>query len=90
MNTLEYLQKGGRIGKVHSLLGSLLNVKPVVRVGDDGIYHTYTKARQRKALKAIVKAFQELARGENEFNWRLLMEMHSSRTILKRSIRKRF
>ncbi|HHV35713.1 MAG TPA: DegV family protein [Syntrophomonadaceae bacterium] len=64
LNTLEYLQKGGRIGKVHSLLGSLLNVKPVVRVGDDGIYHTYTKARgQRKALKAIVKAFQELARG---------------------------
>jgi DegV family protein with EDD domain len=64
LNTLEFLQKGGRIGKVHSILGSLLNIKPVVRVGDDGIYHTYTKARsQRKALQAIVKAFQELARG---------------------------
>jgi fatty acid-binding protein DegV len=60
----EKLQKGGRIGKVHSILGSLLNIKPVVRVGDDGIYHTYTKARsQRKALQSIVNAFQELTRG---------------------------
>ena len=64
LNTLEFLQKGGRIGKVHSILGSLLNIKPVVRVGDDGIYHTYTKARsQRKALQSIVNAFQELTRG---------------------------
>lgn len=64
LNTLEFLQKGGRIGKVHSLLGSFLNIKPVVRVGDDGIYHTYTKARsQRKALQAMVTAFQELTRG---------------------------
>jgi DegV family protein with EDD domain len=64
LNTLEYLQKGGRIGKVHGLLGSLLNIKPVVRVGDDGIYHTYSKARsQRKSLQAIVRAFQELTQG---------------------------
>lgn len=64
LNTLEYLQKGGRIGKVHSLVGSLLNIKPIVRVGDDGIYHSYGKARsQEKALKGIVQAFQNLAVG---------------------------
>jgi len=32
LNTLEYLHKGGRIGKVASLLGSILNIKPVVQV----------------------------------------------------------
>jgi DegV family protein with EDD domain len=64
LNTLEYLQKGGRIGKVQSIMGSFLNIKPVIRVGDDGIYHSYGKARsQEKALKSIVEAFQELSRG---------------------------
>lgn len=64
INTLEYLHKGGRIGKVSSLLGSLLNIKPVVRVGDDGVYHAYGKAcSQKKALKLIVKAFRDLANG---------------------------
>ncbi|MDA8442918.1 MAG: DegV family protein, partial [Peptococcaceae bacterium] len=36
VNTLLYLQRGGRIGKVSGTLGSLLNVKPVIRVGEDG------------------------------------------------------
>ncbi|MDD4569602.1 MAG: DegV family protein [Tepidanaerobacteraceae bacterium] len=64
LNTLEYLQKGGRIGKVQGIVGSLLNIKPVVRVGDDGIYHTYGKTRsQERALDSIVQAFRDLARG---------------------------
>ena len=33
-DTLEYLAKGGRIGKVNSLLGALLNVKPLVTTKD--------------------------------------------------------
>jgi len=64
LNTLEYLQKGGRIGRVQGVMGALLNIKPVIRVGDDGIYHTYKKARsQERALNSIVQAFKELARG---------------------------
>ena len=64
LNTLEYLERGGRIGKVQSIVGSLLNIKPIVRVGDDGIYHTYGKARsQERALNSIVGAFQDLAKG---------------------------
>lgn len=64
LNTLEYLQKGGRIGKVQGVVGALLNIKPIIRVGDDGIYHTYKKARsQERALNGIVQAFKELARG---------------------------
>lgn len=64
VNTLEYLQKGGRIGKVQGLMGTLLNIKPIVRVGDDGIYHSYGKARgQERALLAMVDAFRALAKG---------------------------
>jgi DegV family protein with EDD domain len=32
--TLEYLAKGGRIGKAKSLLGSMLNVKPILTLKD--------------------------------------------------------
>lgn len=64
LNTLEYLQKGGRIGRVQGIMGSFLNIKPIVRVGDDGVYQSFGKARsQEKALKNIVEAFQCLAKG---------------------------
>lgn len=64
LNTLEYLQKGGRIGKVQGFMGTLLNIKPIIRVGDDGIYHTYGKVRgQRKAIDGIVQAFRKLSKG---------------------------
>lgn len=70
LNTLEYLQKGGRMGKVQCLMGSFLNIKPVIKVGDDGIYHTFSKVRsQEKALKNIVTAFQELARGRKHIQF---------------------
>lgn len=34
LDTLEYLQKGGRIGRARALLGSVLNIKPIVHVHD--------------------------------------------------------
>ncbi|HBG15387.1 MAG TPA: DegV family protein [Firmicutes bacterium] len=64
LNTLEYLHKGGRIGKVPNLLGSLLNIKPIVRVNEEGIYVPQGIARsQERALKSIVNAFHDLAKG---------------------------
>ncbi|NLN54388.1 MAG: DegV family protein [Firmicutes bacterium] len=64
LNTLEYLQKGGRIGKVTGLVGSLLNIKPVIRVNEEGIYVPAGKTRsQDKALDQIVQTLQQLANG---------------------------
>lgn len=55
IDTLEYLQKGGRIGKVSSLLGNILNIKPVIRV-EDGIYTPLDKVRnQKQAIKRKVE-----------------------------------
>ncbi|PRR83304.1 DegV family protein [Clostridium vincentii] len=58
LNTLEYLKRGGRIGKVAGTIGELLNLKPIIHVGDDGIYHTYAKLRGRK--QSINKLFEVL------------------------------
>ena len=64
LDTLEYLQKGGRIGKVQGIMGSLLNVKPVIRVNDDGIYVPAGKARSRdKSLAMIVENLKQAADG---------------------------
>jgi DegV family protein with EDD domain len=64
LDTLEYLQKGGRIGKAESLLGSLLNIKPIIIV-KEGLYHAFGKTRsQKKAIKKIVNHFKTIAEGK--------------------------
>lgn len=46
--TLEYLQKGGRIGLVASILGNALKLNPIISCNEEGIYYTVGKARGRK------------------------------------------
>lgn len=56
IGTLEYLKKGGRIGKLSGTIGELLNIKPIVSIdNNDGKYYTYDKVRGRKqSLSKIV------------------------------------
>ncbi|MDD2282910.1 MAG: DegV family protein [Eubacteriales bacterium] len=64
LDTLEYLHKGGRIGAVKGLLGSLLRIKPVIRVNEEGVYVPAGIARSReKALCGIVSALEHAAVG---------------------------
>ncbi len=54
LDTLEYLARGGRIGRVKAMAGALLNLKPVIRVDADGKYTTVTTARTlTKSITAI-------------------------------------
>ena len=46
LDTLKYLALGGRIGKVQALLGSMLNVKPMLTV-KDGVLTPAGRARSR-------------------------------------------
>lgn len=48
LKTLEYLIKGGRIGKVSGILGSALKIKPIISCNPQGIYDTIAKVRGRK------------------------------------------
>lgn len=49
MDTLDYLRKGGRIGAVTSVVGSLLKIKPIISCNPEGIYYTVQKIRGAKA-----------------------------------------
>lgn len=48
LKTLEYLIKGGRIGKVQGILGSAFKIKPIISCNAEGIYDTVAKVRGRK------------------------------------------
>lgn len=47
VDTLEYLAKGGRIGKASQLMGTLLDIKPILTL-TDGAVGPHSKARTRK------------------------------------------
>jgi len=61
LETLEYLARGGRIGRVKALAGSLLNLKPIIRVDTDGKYTTVGTARTiGKSLNSIAEHLQKI------------------------------
>lgn len=45
VDTLEYLQKGGRIGKVTATAGALLKIKPILSFAPDGQLQSVAKVR---------------------------------------------
>lgn len=54
VETLEHLRRGGRIGKAAQLVGSFLNLKPLLRI-DEGQVVPFERTRTRKkALEALV------------------------------------
>jgi DegV family protein with EDD domain len=58
VDTLEFLAKGGRIGRGKALMGSLLNVKPILAI-EDGEVVPVTRARGRaKAFEEFRKRFE--------------------------------
>lgn len=61
LETLSYLARGGRIGRVQALAGSLLNLKPIIHVDrKDGKYSTLGKARTiTRAVAEIVEHLKE-------------------------------
>lgn len=59
VETLDYLEHGGRIGKASALLGTMLNVKPVIYL-QDGLLFPCGKVRgTKKAFAKILEITQE-------------------------------
>lgn len=63
LSTLEYLKRGGRIGKVSAIIGSAFDIKPIITCNEEGIYTTVAKARGRKqSLRKVVELALEYAK----------------------------
>jgi DegV family protein with EDD domain len=76
VSTLSYLVKGGRIGLVAGLVGSIFDLKPVISCNEDGVYYTVAKTRGRKkSLQLALQKAVEFAAGAEEYN---VAVMHGS------------
>lgn len=60
VDTLDYLQKGGRIGKASAVVGSLLNIKPILSINPEGEVFAVDKVRgKNKATSRIFDMLKE-------------------------------
>jgi DegV family protein with EDD domain len=64
-DTLRYLYMGGRIGRAKHLLGSLLNIKPLIGM-EDGVIVALGQARSRKQAYAKMVDMVEAAVGQGK------------------------
>jgi DegV family protein with EDD domain len=55
VNTLEYLQKGGRIGSAQALLGSILQVKPILAFKDGQVSPFETQRTKNRAMARMAE-----------------------------------
>ena len=73
IGTLEYLQKGGRIGKVSALAGTILNLKPLIVVRDGELFPHGTIRGRKKAMKKIVEMtkdyFEKIGEDINNYSF---------------------
>lgn len=59
VDTLEYLQKGGRIGGAKALLGEMLQIKPILCVRDGQVESFEQQRTKRRAIARIMEVVQE-------------------------------
>ena len=70
VDTLKYLIKGGRIGRVAGVLGSIMSVKPIISIGQDGVYYTFEKVRGKAhALKKMIDIIEEAVQNAKAKVW---------------------
>ena len=68
VDTLEYLVRGGRVGKAAGLAGQLLSVKPILAF-DDGEVAPLKRVRGRaKALGELEEIFRQSTEGQDDAN----------------------
>lgn len=69
VDTLEYLQKGGRIGLISAMAGTMLNIKPILTFADDGQLKNVAKVRGAKQVQEkLIETIRQLKGEHKKFN----------------------
>ena len=61
LETLEFLQKGGRIGKAQALIGNLLKIRPMLMLQEGEVHPLGRERTRRKGIAKLVDTIEELA-----------------------------
>ena len=64
METLEFMRRGGRIGGAQALLGSVLNIKPILEMRDGRIEAVDKVRTKQKAIQRSVEVVAERVKGK--------------------------
>lgn len=60
VDDLNHLKRGGRVSSTAAIMGTLLDIKPVLNVDDEGKLHSVTKVKGRKkSIRALAEALDE-------------------------------
>jgi len=91
LDTLEYLKRGGRIGGARAMLGTLLNVKPMLEI-KHGLVEPLEQPRSRaKALKRLMEIMEQRTAGHKTVHASVLhAESLVDATQIEKEICKRF
>ncbi len=66
--TLEYLERGGRIGKAKALLGKLLSIKPILTTDTEGEVSAVISVRTlEKGIETLQNMISDFSKDNNEF-----------------------
>lgn len=69
VDTLEYLQKGGRIGLITAMAGTMLNIKPILTFAKDGQLKNVAKVRgTRQVMDKFLDIIAQLKGEHKKFN----------------------
>lgn len=69
VETLDHLQKGGRIGKITAMAGTMLNIKPILTFAEDGQLTSMAKARGTKQVQSkFIETLRQLKGEHRKFN----------------------
>lgn len=69
VDTLEYLKKGGRIGRITAMAGTALQIKPILTFHEGGVLCSLSKVRGRSAVvEKLVSLCREEAAGSRRYN----------------------
>jgi DegV family protein with EDD domain len=67
VDTLEFLAKGGRIGRAAAFAGSLLNVKPILTIADGEVLPLKRVRGSQKAFQEFRTAFEASTSADDEY-----------------------
>lgn len=88
VDTLEYLQKGGRVSLAKATIGNMLNIKPILAIEDGGVKATSQARGKKQVVSKIIELIKEQY-GEDLSDKRIIMgfgDNHSDFETLNKRI----
>lgn len=92
IDDLYHLHRGGRVSKTSAVVGTIIKIKPMIHVNDEGKLIVIGKERGRKkAMLSLIDRMEEKSKGfENDVVMIVHGDVEEDAEFLKREIEKRF